>query len=50
MPVILSWAMKALGLKLTQAIAKASIDVLVKHTKTQYDDEVWEKVKKTMDW
>lgn len=50
MPVILSWAMKALGLQLTQAIAKASIDVLVKHTKTPYDDEVWEKVKKTMNW
>lgn len=50
MPFVLSWAMKALGLKLTQAIAKASIDVLVKHTKTTYDDEVWEKVKKTMDW
>lgn len=45
-PIVL----RLLGLQLTQAFAKAAVESLVKSSKTQYDDQVWEKVKKTMNW
>lgn len=50
MQVVFQWLLRIAGMKLTQVVAKASIDVLVKNTKTPYDDYVWEKVKEAMNW
>lgn len=47
---LLPIVVRLLGLQVTRALAQASVEALVKSTKTPYDDQVWEKVKKTMNW
>lgn len=48
--LVFRWILKLAGVKLTQVVARAAIDALVKSTKTPYDDIVWEKIKKEMGW